>query len=101
MCVRVQTRLRTPTTPTAARRSPWSKTCKPARGRQQFSTTAHVGDIQGAFGTIREHDLAARRSWGKKFLTLLAIVGPGLIVMVGDNDAGGVRDLCPGRSNPA
>ncbi len=52
--------------------------------------SAHVGDIQGAFGTIREHDLAARRSWGKKFLTLLAIVGPGLIVMVGDNDAGGV-----------
>jgi len=53
--------------------------------------SAHVGDIQGAFGTIREHDLAARRSWWKKLLTLLAIAGPGLIVMVGDNDAGASR----------
>ena len=25
---------------------------------------AHVGDIQGAFGTIRQHDTGARRSWG-------------------------------------
>jgi NRAMP (natural resistance-associated macrophage protein)-like metal ion transporter len=52
--------------------------------------SAHVGDIKGAFGTISEHDLAARRSWWKKVITLLAIIGPGLIVMVGDNDAGGV-----------
>ena len=51
---------------------------------------AHVGDIQGAFGTIRQHDTGARRSWGARLLTLLAIMGPGLIVMVGDNDAGGV-----------
>ena len=47
----------------------------------------HVGDIRGALGTIREDDLAPRR--GSAVLkTLLAIVGPGLIVMVGDNDAG-------------
>ena len=51
---------------------------------------AHVGDIEGAFGTIRVGDIAGRRSWGARLLTLLAIVGPGLIVMVGDNDAGGV-----------
>ncbi len=51
---------------------------------------AHVGDIHGAFGTIREHDLDSRRSWTARLLTLLAIMGPGLIVMVGDNDAGGV-----------
>ena len=61
--------------------------------------SAHVGDIQGAFGTIREHDLAARRSWGKKLLTLLAIVGPGLIVMVGDNDAGGVATYAQAGQN--
>jgi Mn2+/Fe2+ NRAMP family transporter len=48
----------------------------------------HAGDIQGAFGTIRRHDLAARRGWGARLRTLLAILGPGLIVMVGDNDAG-------------
>jgi NRAMP (natural resistance-associated macrophage protein)-like metal ion transporter len=61
--------------------------------------SAHVGDIKGAFGTIREHDLAARRSWGKKLLTLLAIIGPGLIVMVGDNDAGGVSTYAQAGQN--
>jgi NRAMP (natural resistance-associated macrophage protein)-like metal ion transporter len=50
----------------------------------------HRGDIHGAFGTIRLSDVAPRRSWRHRLLTLLAIVGPGLIVMVGDNDAGGV-----------
>ncbi|MBV8962682.1 MAG: Nramp family divalent metal transporter [Hyphomicrobiales bacterium] len=49
--------------------------------------TAHVGDIQGAFGTIRQHD-DTHRTWRSRVLALLAIVGPGLIVMVGDNDAG-------------
>jgi NRAMP (natural resistance-associated macrophage protein)-like metal ion transporter len=52
--------------------------------------SAHVGDIQGAFGTISQHDTGARRSWRARALTLAAIIGPGLIVMVGDNDAGGV-----------
>jgi len=50
--------------------------------------SAHVGDIRGALGTISVDDLAARRSLTAKLKTLLAIVGPGLIVMVGDNDAG-------------
>ncbi len=48
------------------------------------------GDIHGAFGTIRLSDEAPRRTWRRRLLTLAAIVGPGLIVMVGDNDAGGV-----------
>src|SRR5438046_5830574 len=50
----------------------------------------HHGDIHGAFGTIRVSDVTPRRTWRRRMLTLLAIVGPGLIVMVGDNDAGGV-----------
>jgi NRAMP (natural resistance-associated macrophage protein)-like metal ion transporter len=49
---------------------------------------AHLGDIEGAFGTIRYNDIAPRPSLSGKLKTLLAIVGPGLIVMVGDNDAG-------------
>ena len=49
---------------------------------------AHVGDIRGALGTIRLDDHAARTTLSAKFKTLLAVVGPGLIVMVGDNDAG-------------
>src|SRR2546430_9482734 len=50
----------------------------------------HRGDIHGAFGTIRLSDVAPRRTWRRRLLTLLAIVGPGLIVMVGATDAGGV-----------
>jgi Mn2+/Fe2+ NRAMP family transporter len=50
--------------------------------------SAHAGDIRGALGTIAVDDLAARSSVSAKIKTLLAIVGPGLIVMVGDNDAG-------------
>src|SRR5256886_7560782 len=50
----------------------------------------HRGDIHGAFGTIRASDVSPRRTWRRRVLTLLAIVGPGIIVMVGDNDAGGV-----------
>ncbi|HTL92318.1 MAG TPA: divalent metal cation transporter, partial [Steroidobacteraceae bacterium] len=49
---------------------------------------AHTGDIHGAFGTIRRHDVGPRAGWGARLRTLLAILGPGLIVMVGDNDAG-------------
>jgi len=48
----------------------------------------HAGDIRGAFGTIARGDVAARPRLSNKVKTLLAIVGPGLIVMVGDNDAG-------------
>ncbi len=61
--------------------------------------TAHVGDIHGAFGTIRQHDLDSRRSWSARLLTLVAIMGPGLIVMVGDNDAGGVATYSQAGQN--
>jgi Mn2+/Fe2+ NRAMP family transporter len=49
---------------------------------------AHTGHINGALGTIRHDDTAPRNSLRAKLRTLLAILGPGLIVMVGDNDAG-------------
>jgi Mn2+/Fe2+ NRAMP family transporter len=49
---------------------------------------AHVGDIRGALGTIGAGDLTPRSGLSAKLKTLLAIVGPGLIVMCGDNDAG-------------
>lgn len=50
--------------------------------------TAHAGDIRGALGSIARDDTAPRATWFARLKTLLAIVGPGLIVMVGDNDAG-------------
>src|SRR5690242_1825394 len=58
----------------------------PARGAALDD--AHVGDIHGALGTIRHGDVAPRAGWRARAATLLAILGPGLIVMVGDNDAG-------------
>src|SRR6266704_3644594 len=48
----------------------------------------HAGDIRCALGTIRLDDTSPRRGRSAQLKTLLAIVGPGLIVMVGDNDAG-------------
>ncbi len=61
--------------------------------------TAHRGDIRGALGTIREHDAAPRATWRSRLLTLLAVMGPGLIVMVGDNDAGGVATYAQAGQN--
>jgi Mn2+/Fe2+ NRAMP family transporter len=52
--------------------------------------SAHLGDIEGALGRIAVGEIGERRTWRQRLLTLAAIVGPGIIVMVGDNDAGGV-----------
>ncbi|TML99030.1 MAG: divalent metal cation transporter, partial [Actinobacteria bacterium] len=60
--------------------------------------SAHAGDIRGAFGTIKQHE-EAHRSLRSRILALLAIVGPGLIVMVGDNDAGGVATYSQAGQN--
>jgi Mn2+/Fe2+ NRAMP family transporter len=59
---------------------------------------AHVGDIVGAFGTLRQ-DSASPRGWTRRLLVLLAVIGPGLIVMVGDNDAGGVSTYAQAGQN--
>ena len=67
-------------------------------GRRTVLDDAHVGDIHGALGTIRSHHgppLGGRR----RLLALLAIMGPGLIVMVGDNDAGGVATYAQAGQN--
>ena len=50
----------------------------------------HAGDIVGAFGTLKQSESERPKSWRRKLRLLLIIVGPGLIVMGGGNDAGGV-----------
>ncbi|MCV7397998.1 Nramp family divalent metal transporter [Mycobacterium paraseoulense] len=61
--------------------------------------TAHLGDIEGAFGRISVGETEHPRTWKTRLLTLLAIVGPGIIVMVGDNDAGGVATYAQAGQN--
>ena len=70
-----------------------------APGRERAVLDASpVEEIQGAFGTIRQHE-EGRRSLRSRALALLAIIGPGLIVMVGDNDAGGVSTYAQAGQN--
>ncbi len=59
---------------------------QPAAAGAQLDSK-HTGDIRGGFGTIFMHDTGPRSGWSR-IKTLLAILGPGVIVMVGDNDAG-------------
>jgi Mn2+/Fe2+ NRAMP family transporter len=59
-----------------------------SRTRNAALDEAHVGDIKGALGSIAHDDTVPRQTWKARLRTLLAIIGPGLIVMVGDNDAG-------------
>jgi NRAMP (natural resistance-associated macrophage protein)-like metal ion transporter len=60
---------------------------------------AHIGDIRGALGTIRMYDTGERHGLRSRAMALLAIMGPGLIVMVGDNDAGGVSTYSQAGQN--
>jgi len=74
-----------------------TKSSPSARERAALDS-AGADDIQGAFGTIKAHD-EAHRSFRSRMLALLAIIGPGLIVMVGDNDAGGVSTYSQAGQN--
>ncbi len=51
---------------------------------------AHVGDVEGALGTIASFDTGPRLTRRRRLATMLAVLGPGLIVMAADNDAGTV-----------
>ena len=61
--------------------------------------SAHLGDIEGAFGKISVTDTERPRTLKTRLLTLAAIIGPGIIVMVGDNDAGGVATYAQAGQN--
>ena len=62
----------------------------PPAERRSVLDRAHRGDIEGALGRVRSFDTGPRLSLRRRVATLLAIMGPGLVVMVADNDAGGV-----------
>ena len=52
------------------------------------TSTPEAVAIRGAFGTVHPADHPHGGNWARRLRTLLAVLGPGLIVMVGDNDAG-------------
>jgi NRAMP (natural resistance-associated macrophage protein)-like metal ion transporter len=72
---------------------------QPHSGVPPVLDEAHIGDIRGALGTIKMHDSGERHGWRSRLMALLAIMGPGLIVMVGDNDAGGVSTYAQAGQN--
>jgi NRAMP (natural resistance-associated macrophage protein)-like metal ion transporter len=90
------TQLRPQHTPQPAQ--PHSPT-QPHSGVPPVLDEAHIGDIRGALGTIKMHDSGERHGWRSRLMALLAIMGPGLIVMVGDNDAGGVSTYAQAGQN--
>src|SRR5579884_883087 len=67
----------------APRQSPPPPPARPA------SAAPPAEEIKGAFGTIHVSE-DGHRGLRSRVLALLAIIGPGLIVLIGDNDAGGV-----------
>jgi Mn2+/Fe2+ NRAMP family transporter len=66
---------------------------------QAVLDSAHTGDIVGAFGRIRRDGTGAFTGRWRRLRTLMVITGPGLIVMVGDNDAGGVATYAQAGQN--
>ncbi|PPJ21231.1 manganese transporter [Nocardia nova] len=88
-----------PAQPTPTPRPAPRPSAPPARPRSAVLDSAHLGDIEGALGRIRLSDSDHPRTLRTRALTLLAIVGPGLIVMVGDNDAGGVATYAQAGQN--
>jgi Mn2+/Fe2+ NRAMP family transporter len=79
--------------------TPTGRAAPAAAPRTAVLDSKHVGDIEGAFGRISVGDTDHSRTLKTRLLTLLAIVGPGIIVMVGDNDAGGVSTYAQAGQN--
>jgi NRAMP (natural resistance-associated macrophage protein)-like metal ion transporter len=71
----------------------------PDRQQSAVLDSAHLGDIEGAFGKISISDSVTGSTFKTRLLTLAAILGPGIIVMVGDNDAGGVATYAQAGQN--
>jgi NRAMP (natural resistance-associated macrophage protein)-like metal ion transporter len=84
---------------TAHPETPTGRAAPAAARRTAVLDSKHVGDIEGAFGRISVGDTDHSRTLKTRLLTLLAIVGPGIIVMVGDNDAGGVSTYAQAGQN--
>ena len=71
----------------------------PSADRRNALDRAHIGDIEGALGTVHAFDTGPRRSTRRRLGTLLAVLGPGIVVMVADNDAGTISVFAQAGQN--
>lgn len=71
----------------------------PSADRRNALDRAHIGDIEGAFGTVQAFDTGPRTSTRHRLGTLLAVLGPGIVVMVADNDAGTISVFAQAGQN--
>jgi Mn2+/Fe2+ NRAMP family transporter len=62
----------------------------PAADRRHVADRAHRGDMEGAFGVISAFDTGPRTGARRRLAALTVVLGPGLVVMAADNDAGGI-----------
>ena len=62
----------------------------PAADRRHAADRAHRGDVKGALGVISALDTGPRHGARRRLAALSAVLGPGLVVMAADNDAGGI-----------
>ncbi|HEV2254831.1 MAG TPA: divalent metal cation transporter [Streptosporangiaceae bacterium] len=62
----------------------------PVADRRNAADRAHRGDVVGAFGVISALDTGPRYGARRRLVALSAVLGPGLVVMAADNDAGGI-----------
>lgn len=62
----------------------------PVVERRNAADRAHRGDLKGALGFVSALDTGPRHGIRRHLTTLIAILGPGIVVMVADNDAGGI-----------
>ncbi len=76
--------------PVDARKRVISARFHPPIERRSALDPAHRGDILGALGRIATWDVAPAQPTRRRLAMLAAILGPGIIVMTADNDAGGV-----------
>jgi Mn2+/Fe2+ NRAMP family transporter len=62
----------------------------PVADRRNAADRAHRGDLRGALGVVSALDTGPRRSIRRHLAAFVAVLGPGIVVMVADNDAGGI-----------
>ena len=55
--------------------------------------------MEGGFGTVGVADTGPRVGSGRRLLTLAAVMGPGLVVMAADNDAGSLATFAQAGQN--